>query len=87
MASNEFNFSVAEQLTDAITNTSKEIENINNEVISSFKDLNEYFRDDRYEEYSRDMNAANKAIDEITVQMKTIAKKIWEYARDLEGVV
>ena len=84
MSSDKFDFSVASQLIQAVEMTSAEIEIKNGQIEKSFMNLNNYFKDEGYNEFASDMNAANKSITEIIKNLHEIATRIGEYAQRLQ---
>lgn len=84
--SERFDFRQANELGHSIIDAADKLGTLNGQMEKRFGELGEYFRDGGYEEYALDMTAANKAIDEVKLQMKTVGKAILDYARELEAV-
>jgi len=82
--SNRFDFTVAEQLCAAVDQAADLMETKRTELDSRFKKLHESFKDDAYENFSLDMDAANRAVSDVIQQMKDTAKHIGQYAQQLK---
>lgn len=84
--SERFDFSQAYALGQSVIIAADRLEVLNGQMEKRFGELGEYFRDGGYDEYSLDMTEANKSISEVMAQMKSVAKAILDYAKELEAV-
>lgn len=86
MQSNKFDFDVAMRLIQAVDTSASTLEKKNKELQTKFLNLRVGFNDYGYDEFSREMSASDKAIEEVLTELKAISKHIEKYAEKLKGV-
>lgn len=82
----KFDFNVANNLISALTATASALEIKNEEMEKQFKMLREGFKDSGYDEYAIDVASASNALQEVTMQLKSIAKSVADYTNRLKGI-
>ena len=86
MSLDRFDFTVATTLCNTIETAATALEIKNGQMESKFGNLREGFKDSGYDAYALDMSAANKAIGDVVIQMRTVAQHIATYAEKLKNI-
>ena len=86
MASDKFDFTVANSLVQAIESAASTLDVKNGQMEQKFGNLREGFKDSGYDVFAVDMSAANNAIDDVIKQMRVVANHIAGYAEKLKNV-
>ncbi len=81
---NKFDFRQGEKLSQSMVVAADKLDVYNGQMEKKFAQLAEFFRDSGYDEYSVDMDKANKAISDVVEQMKHVGRAIAEYASRLK---
>ena len=87
MGSGKFDFKQANSLVQALEKAAATIEVKNGQMEKKFMSLHEFFRDEGYTEFEKDMSSAQNAIDDIVKQLYEIGKYIAEYAQALQSEI
>lgn len=87
MAGDKFDFQAAEALVEVVKMAGQALDAKNKEMSKRFCALNQFFNDDGYHKYSNDMAKANRALEDVTSQLKGVGKAIESYAEKLRNEV
>ncbi len=84
MSGNKFDFNVANQIVQAVSQSAAALDVKNGQMEKHFGNLREGFKDSGYDAFAVDMSAANKVIQDVINQMNVVGRHIADYARKLE---
>lgn len=84
---NKFDFDVAQKLVEAINKNVDVMINEKQKVNSAFKNLGSTFKDSGYNDFETEFSSADKNMDQIIEDLRSIATQISRYAEGMRDSV